>query len=529
MSKVSDLVASPFWADRQVASLLETWGPRDPFHIESGITPSGVIHIGNFREVITQDIVRRALEDQGFDAVFYYIWDDYDRFRKVPAGMPEPEMLAENLGRPVCDVPDPTGESESYARMNEARFELELERVGIPSTYVYQAKEYRSGVYSDEIRRVLKARRKIRSILDGYRKQPLPADWWPAIVYSRWTGKDSTRIVRYDGAYAVTYECLTTGNSETIDFRKDPRVKLRWRVDWPMRWSFKDVHYEAAGKDHHSPGSGYETGVRLMHEIWRREPPTSITYNFVTPKGLGGKISSSKGNVITVSDVLEIYTPEVLRFLFAGSRPNAEFSIPFDDNVLKAYEDFDELERGYYAFDAAESKDEVQTARVYEMSVRSRDDIQPALPLQPSFRQLVMLSQVYGREADLLAQFEIASGFDRQRVLDRAACARRWAERFAPDAWRYSRNESVPDGFAATPAERKVFAGLLAELESGTEAEALAVTMSELLEAHGVKPRDFFTTAYELLVGNSKGPRLAPYLIAEKERAMKLFRKLVDA
>lgn len=526
MSKVRDLASSPFWADRQVAELLETWGPRDPFHIESGITPSGVIHIGNFREVIVHDIVRRALEDQGFSVVFYYIWDDYDRFRKVPKGMPNPELLKANLGKPVCDVPDPTGEHESYARMNEARFEAELDRVGVPSTYVYQEREYRSGVYADEIRRVLRARRRIRGILDEYRKEPLKDDWWPAIVYSRWTGKDSTRITAYDGAYAVTYECTESGNSETIDFREEPRVKLRWRVDWPMRWSFKDVHYEAAGKDHHSPGSGYETGIRLMHEIWDRDAPTSITYNFVTPKGLGGKISSSKGNVITVSDVLEVYTPEVLRFLFAGSRPNAEFSIPFDDNVLKVYEDFDELERSYYAFEEAESKDQVQTARVYEMSVMNRDDIKETLPLQPSFRQLVMLSQVYGSDEDLLASFDVSSDSDRQRILARARCARNWAHSFAPENWRYARNESVPEGFEASPEERAVFAGLLAALESGRDAEALASTMSALLEEHGIKPRDFFKTAYLLLVNNTKGPRLAPYLIAEKERAVKLLRAI---
>jgi lysyl-tRNA synthetase, class I len=525
MSKAPDLATSAFWADTIASELIETWG-AERYHIESGITPSGTIHIGNFREVITHDLIRRALEDRGHSVTFYYIWDDFDRFRKVPKNMPQPEMLAEHLDKPVCDVPDPFGKDESYARMNEARFEAELELVGVPVTYVYQAEEYRRGEYVERIREALRATDTIKGIIDEYRKEPLREDWLPAQVYSRWNGSDRTEVIDYDGAYGLTYRCTDTGNEETIDFRTDHRVKLRWRVDWPMRWAHKDIHFEAAGKDHHSAGSSYDTGKRIVRDVWHREPPSSIVYNFVTPKGMGGKISSSAGNAITISDVLEVYTPELVRFLFAGSRPNAEFSIPFDDNVLKVYEDFDSLERAYYSFTGAESKDQVQTARIYEMSVLDRTSISDEQPLQPSFRQLVMLSQAYESDEHVLAHFEVRNAADRERILSRMRCARNWAKTYAVPAWRFTRNTTVPDDFSCSDAERAVFRTILERLEAGDDAESLGSAMSAAMHEHGVKPKDFFKKAYSLLVNNTSGPRLAPYLIAEKERAVPLLRML---
>ena len=523
MSK-ADLSKSAFWADTIASDLIKTW-KAERYHIESGITPSGTIHIGNFREVITHDFIRRALEDRNETVAFYYIWDDYDRFRKVPKNMPNQDMLAQHLGKPVCDVPDPTGEHESYARMNEALFEAELEQVGVPVTYVYQSEEYRSGTYTERIREALHATDTITSILNEYRKEPLRKGWLPVQVYSRWSGTDETEIIDYDGEYALTYHC-TSGNEETIDIREDHRVKLRWRVDWPMRWAHKQIHFEAAGKDHHSPGSSYDTGKRIVRDVWNRDPPSTVIYNFVTPKGMGGKISSSAGNAITISDVLEIYTPEILRYLFAGSRPNTEFSIPFDDNVLKVYEDFDALERDYYSFETAETKDHVQTARIYEMSILDPNQKSSEQPLQPPFRQLVMLSQVYEDDEHILSHFEAHSEAERSRVLSRSRCAHRWAKTYAPPSWRYTRNTTLPDGFEPSEQERAVFRKVLASLEAGTDADEIAATMSDAMKEHNVKPKDFFRAAYTLLVSNTNGPRLAPYLVAEKDRAVTLFRML---
>ncbi|MGF1635174.1 MAG: lysine--tRNA ligase, partial [Phycisphaerae bacterium] len=74
----------------------------------SGITPSGPVHLGNMREVMTVHLVCEELCRRGHRATHLHVWDDYDRFRKVPVGVDA--AFAQHLGKPVCDVPDPFGE-----------------------------------------------------------------------------------------------------------------------------------------------------------------------------------------------------------------------------------------------------------------------------------------------------------------------------------------------------------------------------------------------------------------------------------
>ena len=106
-------------------------GEKDMYTCASGITPSGTVHIGNFREIITVELVVRALRERGKNVRFIYSWDDYDVFRKVPKNMPEPELLETYLRKPITLVPDTTGRAENYARGNEVAVEKVLPTVGV--------------------------------------------------------------------------------------------------------------------------------------------------------------------------------------------------------------------------------------------------------------------------------------------------------------------------------------------------------------------------------------------------------------
>jgi len=81
------------WTDVAADNIIRQKGDKETYTVASGITPSGVVHIGNFREIITVDLVKRALEKKGKKVRFIYSWDDYDVFRKVPKGMPKQEEL----------------------------------------------------------------------------------------------------------------------------------------------------------------------------------------------------------------------------------------------------------------------------------------------------------------------------------------------------------------------------------------------------------------------------------------------------
>ena len=227
---------SNHWADKTAEKVARQKGPKEEFVCASGITPSGTIHIGNFREIISVELVVRALRDRGENAKFIYSWDDYDVFRKVPKNMPEPELLETYLRKPITLVPDTQGEWGSYAEANEKALEKLLPEVGVEPQYIYQAPRYRSAYYAEGIRKALESRETIRAILNEHRTQPLPEEWWPVSVFSTFTDRDNTTVLGWDGEWGLTYRCEDTGNEETLDLRETSAVKLPWRVDWPMRW-----------------------------------------------------------------------------------------------------------------------------------------------------------------------------------------------------------------------------------------------------------------------------------------------------
>ena len=97
------------WAD-VIAEKLEKSGPHT---IATGITPSGPVHIGNMREVMTAEAVYRALLDRGVEAKLIYIADTYDRLRRLYPFLPE--SFTEHIGKPLSEIPCPLGCCASYA------------------------------------------------------------------------------------------------------------------------------------------------------------------------------------------------------------------------------------------------------------------------------------------------------------------------------------------------------------------------------------------------------------------------------
>ena len=156
------------WADITADRIIRQLGEKETYVLASGITPSGVVHFGNFREVITVDLVARALHAKGKKVRFIFSWDDYDTFRKIPANLPKQEELQGYLFQPIVDTPDPYGDHESYAAHHERNFEAQLEEVGIEVEPIYQSKMYRKGVYKDEILKALKNKQTIVSILNEH-------------------------------------------------------------------------------------------------------------------------------------------------------------------------------------------------------------------------------------------------------------------------------------------------------------------------------------------------------------------------
>lgn len=482
-----------FWADQLAENIIRK-GKKKEYVCASGITPSGTVHMGNFREVITTDMVVRALRDKGEKVRFIYSWDDYDRFRKVPSNVDS--SFEKYLGMPVSEVPSPEKGSKSYAEHFENIFEKSLKSVGIEPEFIRQNEMNKKRKYAKLIKKAIDNRDKIKKILNKFRKEGLADDWYPLTVYCEECYKDFTKIISVE-SYVVEYKCKC-GKQGKFDFRKKGLVKAPWRVDWPMRWSYEGVNFEPGGADHSAAGGSFDTGKEIVKEVFDSEAPMYQVYEFVKIKG-GKDFSSSTGNALTIDEVLEVYEPEVLRYLFCGSRPKSAMQISFDLDVIKIYEDFDNLEKKYF-----EGKANGMEKRMYEMSMLK---VPKKKPQRVGFRHLITLVQV-GKVKD----------FEKSRV----ERVKNWLEKYAPEEMVFEVQEKVQVKLSGKDKEAMLELKKNLESKDFTEDELFSefYVICQKLE---IENKQFFKNAYMVLINKIKGPRLAALILEiGKDKVLKL-------
>ena len=514
------------WADVTAERIIRQRGDRECYVVASGVAPSGSVHFGHLREVMSTELVARALRDRGKRARFIYSWDDYDVFRKVPANLPRQEELARHLRKPLVDVPDPFGVAANYAAGFEQGLEQVLPRLGIRPEYLYQAERYRAARYAGGIRTALARRASIRAILDRHRDTPLPEDYWPITIYSGLDGTDNTTVLDWDGADTVTYRDVD-GTEKRLDLTRSGAAKLLWRIDWPMRWAHEGVDCEPAGKDHHTAGGSFDTGGPIAREVYDYEPPVTFLFGDVGVKGGAGRISSSAGNAVTIEQVLAVYQPEVVRFLYAGTRPNAEFVVSFDLDVLKIHEDYDRAERVYFGHEQIGARRRDRERRVYELSQIA--DVPARMPPQVPFRHLCNLLQI--RDGDVAAtlaalvqelQLTAPEAADaRRRLQARAQGAAAWLQSYAPPAMRFRLRRPAEPPPVLEPREAAALGLLFHELArlERHDGASLSDRIYAIAGEQELEPRALFGAAYRALIGAERGPRLADFiLLSGRER-----------
>ena len=548
------------WADEYAERIIrekggaDSGGTKELYTCASGITPSGTVHIGNFREIISVDLVVRALRDLGRKVRFIYSWDDYDVFRKVPKNMPKQDVLEKHLRFPITMVPDPWERDSSYARHHEVDVESRLPAVGIFPEFLYQAERYRESRYAQNMRTALEKRETLKNILDRFRDDDhkIQGEWWPVSVFCDSCNRDETDIAGWDGEWGLDYACRACGHGETVDLRTAKGVKLGWRVDWPMRWEYEKVDFEPAGKDHHSMGGSFDTARLVCKEVYGWDAPVSFRYDFIGIKGSAGKISSSSGIVVDLGDVLSVYTPEVARYLFAGTRPGAEFTISFDLDVIKIYEDYDKTERIAWKMESA--KDEATQRwerRIYELSQTATGEGGKTLPqesmappFQVPFRHMCNLVQIADGDVEkALAALSGAAALSGSgsagsgaapagpspeqmpALRERALRAKHWAENCAPEEFRFRLKAEGSAKAELSGAEesgiRRLRDDVVARIESFDGDKPCAEAIYAAAKSAGLEGKDLFRAAYQALIGKDQGPRLASFLRAvDKQRLL---------
>ncbi|MBZ3914149.1 lysine--tRNA ligase [Streptomyces acidiscabies] len=366
------------WVSRFADEVIEESERRAPGKrvvVASGLSPSGPIHLGNLREVMTPHLVADEIRRRGREVRHLISWDDYDRYRKVPAGVPGvDETWAEHIGKPLTSVPAPAGSAyPNWAEHFKAAMVAALGELGVEFDGISQTEQYTSGVYREQVLHAMRHRADIDAILDQYRTKKAPAKqsqkpldeaeleaaegsgaageddgstgsagYFPYKPYCGNCEKDLTTVTAYDDdSTELTYTCTACAFSETVRLSEFNRGKLVWKVDWPMRWAYEGVVFEPSGVDHSSPGSSFQVGGQIVG-IFGGQQPIGPMYAFVGISGMA-KMSSSKGGVPTPGDALRIMEPQLLRWLYARRRPNQSFKIAFDQEIQRLYDEWDKL------------------------------------------------------------------------------------------------------------------------------------------------------------------------------------------
>jgi lysyl-tRNA synthetase class 1 len=319
--------AWPFEEARKIVARLKKT-PKDAVIFETGYGPSGLPHIGTFGEVARTTMVRhafRVLTDDKIKTRLIAFSDDMDGLRKVPDNVPNKEMVAQHLGKPLTQVPDPFGTHDSFAAHNNARLRAFLDQFGFDYEFMSSTACYTSGRFDAALLKVLERFDAVMNIMLPSLREERAESYSPFLPISPRTGIVlQVPIVAHDAkAGTITYEDPDTKEHVTT-LVTGGRCKLQWKPDWAMRWVALGVDYEMAGKD-------LIDSVKLSGEICRAlggTPPEGFNYELFLDEN-GQKISKSKGNGLTIDEWLRYASPESLS-LFMYREPKAAKRLYFD-------------------------------------------------------------------------------------------------------------------------------------------------------------------------------------------------------
>jgi len=474
--------------------------PASEVVFETGYGPSGLPHIGTFCEVARPSWVRRAFQMLSeTPSRLILISDDMDGLRKVPDNVPNAEMLRAHLGKPLTAIPDPFGTHDSYGAHNNAMLRDFLDRFGFDYEFLSATTCYKNGRFDSALLKVLEHYEAVRDVVLPTLGPERRATYSPFLPISPRTGvvlqvpvlewnKKSGTIVFEDEGHKT--ELPVTGG----------HVKCQWKADWAMRWYALGVDYELAGKD---LISSVEVASKI-EKILGGLPPDGFNFElFLDEKGQ--RISKSKGNGLSVEEWLAYGSDESLE-LFMYQKPRVAKRLYFDV-IPKAVDD-------YIAFLDAYVKEKAEAERIENPVWHIHSGKPPDERYPVSFALLLNLVS-----ASNASTRDVLWGFIRAYAPEASPEANPGLDKLVGFALRYYEDFVKPQKKYRPPTEkeRTALLDLAARLEGlkhERDGEAVQNMVYEVGKSHAFEPlRDWFKALYEVLFGQSQGPRFGSFAV----------------
>jgi lysyl-tRNA synthetase class 1 len=493
--------AWPFEEARKLLARVEKRQSERDVIFETGYGPSGLPHIGTFGEVARTTWVRRAFSLMSPAKTRLLAFsDDMDGLRKVPSNLPNQEMLTAHLGKSLTAIPDPFGTHSSFGAHNNARLKAFLDRFGFEYEFLSSTECYKSGRFDQALLTVLSHYEKVRDVVLPTLGPERRATYSPFLPISPKTGVVlQAPILEWD-AERGTIVFEEDGKKEELPVTGG-HVKLQWKADWAMRWLALGVDYEMAGKD---LISSVELSSKIVRAIGGTAPEGFNYELFLDDQGQ--KISKSKGNGLSVDEWLTYGTEESLA-LFMFQKPRAAKKLYFD-SIPKAVDEYISLLEQYHA------KEMGPAERLESPIWHIHGGTPPDERYPVSFAlllNLVSASNAHNREVlwGFIRSYAPDANPERNPGLDRLVG---YAIKYYDDFVRPQKRYRAP-----SDKERAALADLAEKLRGfGAErdAEKVQFEVYEVGKRHGFEPlRDWFKALYEVLFGQSAGPRFGSFAV----------------
>ena len=475
-----------------------------PVVFQCGYGASGLPHLGTFGEATRPTMVRnafRALTEDAIPTQLIVFSDDMDGFRKIPDNVPNKAMLEEDRDKPVTSVRDPFGEYESFGAHNNARLRAFLDGFGFDYTFMSSTETYKSGRLDEVLLRVLARFDAVQAIMLPTLGEERRATYSPFLPISPKSGRvlQTPTLSRDVENGTITFEDEDGTVTETPV--TGGHVKLQWRPDWAARWTALDVDFEASGKD-------LIDSVRVSNKIVKAlggEPPEAFHFELFMDEN-NQKISKSKGNGLTMEEWLRYGTPESLTYYMFQSPKSAKRL--FFDVIPKAT---DEYLQQLDAYNRAQA-DGANAPAIDNPAWHVHRGAPPERGSPVSFSLLLnLVSAADASTKDILWGFlsRYIDGATPQTepLLDQLAG---YAINYYEDFVKPSKVFRAPD-----ERERAAMQALVARLHAlpaGADAEAIQNEVFAVGKDAGFEPlRGWFSALYEVLLGQSLGPRFVSF------------------
>ncbi len=467
---------------------------------ETGYGPSGLPHIGTFGEVARTTWVRNAFRTiSPIRTRLIAISDDMDGLRKVPDNVPHPEILAANMGKPLTSIPDPFGTHESFGHNMNARLRAFLDTFGFDYDFRSATQMYKSGIYDAALLRVLDKYDAVMKVMLPTLGDERAQTYSPFLPISPVSGKVLlAKVVAHDAAKGTITYIEEDGSALTVPVTGG-HCKLQWKPDFGMRWAALHVDYEMYGKDHLPSQPLYDAICRIAGAV----PPEHFVFELFLDEH-GQKISKSKGNGLTIDQWLT-YAPRESLALYMFQKPRMAKRLYFDV-IPKAVDDYIALLEDYHSNETGEAQ------RIENPVWHIHNGNPPAERYPVSFALLLTLVTASNAHTP-----GVLWGFIKAYAPQASPQANPGLAQLVDFAIRYYEDFVKPTKkFREASAKERAALGDLAarfeQLGDERDAETVQNVVYEVGKAHTFEPlRDWFKALYEVLFGQSAGPRFGSF------------------